>query len=147
MPRPRFEKKSMKESGSARSSSSGPTMIPATISITTTGTVRRGDRSAARRAASAATVTITRKDSASTDVTIAAAPAYGEPRALGRAECLRLGLRRVHRGRFLGERPARGVLDAHPAHHRLGGRGGGGRTGGEARGRLLRRPGSGGEKP
>ncbi len=64
----------MNSSGSAKSSTSGPTMIPATISSTTTGMASRGCVTPAAIAASAATVTITRNEPEST-VTIAA-PSY-----------------------------------------------------------------------
>src|SRR6187549_1074116 len=69
MPRPRFEKKSMKSSVRARSRTCGPTTIPSSSSTTTTGGARRLGRTATDTAASAATATIVKNDSASTSIT------------------------------------------------------------------------------
>ena len=102
MPRPRLEKKSTNASRSTSPSTSGPTRIPRTISITTTGSTNRLPTTVARTAASAIIATMTRKLSLSTP-TMAQATGVGA----GPAEADVVGGRTRRRARRDRRRPRR----------------------------------------
>ncbi len=83
MPRPRFEKKRMNRSGSARSSTWGPITMPSRSSRTTTGSGSTRPTSIATRAATAAAQTMTKNDVVSRSITTCASDAAWRRRGAG----------------------------------------------------------------